>query len=270
MFESLKEVFSMGAPSHTSSSSTGHHHISISSLSKGQHSASDVAMMVIEYASRREPDLSLRQRKALAWYRSGELSKTLSTRRDNDKIVFNAYFHFFDDMFFGSLLKKGRISVYLTKKETRILKVAGESSTYCRKTQGRTKTSCIIWVHRATHIKDNRDQGLFGLSTLLHEMLRCFLDSYTCLTPSCRDGLSQLGKEHGFAWQDAAYALEKAVNDPTYLNLPLMLERSFELVSELKKWGKFPVKDLGRWGFTNKELKFQHGRWDIGKRDSKE
>ncbi|KAF8859177.1 hypothetical protein BDZ45DRAFT_689470 [Acephala macrosclerotiorum] len=237
-----------------------HRHLATAALSKGQHSAADVARKAMEYARRREPGLNSRQRHALAWYRSGEFNKTLRTAHDNEKRILNAYFHFFDDLFFGGCLSKSRRSVYLTKKETKVLKVAGESSTYCRKVHGKCEASGTIWIHRATHITNTHDRGLFCLSTLLHEMLHCFLDIYTCPKPSCRDDLKQLGKQHGFAWQDAAYALEKAVTDTKYLNLPLMLERPFELVLELSEWGNPPIENLGRWGFTKKDLRIRHGR----------
>lgn len=248
-------------------SPTGHRHLATATLSKGQHSAADVARKVIEYAMRRDPELNSRQRNALAWYRSGEFNKTPRSIRDNDKVILNAYFHFFDELFFGGCLSKSRCSVYLTKKETKVLKVAGESSTYCQKVRGKFEASGTIWIHRASHITNIRDRGLFCLSTLLHEMLHCFLDIYTCPRSSCRDNLKQLGREHGFAWQDAAYALEKAVTDTKYLNLPLMLERPFELVLELRKWGNPQIENLGRWGFTEKDLRFQNGRWRVGKDD---
>jgi len=54
--------------------------------------------------------------------------------------------------------------------------------------------------------------------------------------------------EHGFAWQDIAYALETTANDPKFVGMRLDLDRLKALKGELRLWYK-SVVDLTRWGF---------------------
>ncbi|KAE8442420.1 hypothetical protein EG329_003378 [Mollisiaceae sp. DMI_Dod_QoI] len=260
MFKALRDALGVDFP-RQNPSTVNHRHLPTSSLSKGHHSAPDVAMKVIHYTRRIERDLNPRQKSALARYRSKDVFSTRNIGQYSESTIFNAYFRFFDDMFFGGLLKL-RCTVVFTGRDGKKLGEFGESSTHGTMVDGRAEgVYGTIRIHEATHLKNDRERRLWGLGTLLHEMLHCFFDFYTCFIPSCRDSLPLLGKEHGFAWQDAAYALKLCVQDPSYLNLPLKLDRCGSLVDELREWGNPHVKDLGRWGFTQKDLRYEHGRW---------
>jgi hypothetical protein len=86
-------------------------------------------------------------------------------------------------------------------------------------------------------------------------MTHAFLKLYSCWYPPCRACLQHLGPTgHGFAWQDVAYAVEKAANDPNFLNIPVQLGRYDSLQVDLAEVkGHVPDLDLSRWGFDKRE-----------------
>ncbi|KUJ07871.1 uncharacterized protein LY89DRAFT_677639 [Mollisia scopiformis] len=244
-----------------------HRHYPTTTYCRGRHSSHEVAKTVIDFAKRRGSTLHERQRVAISRYRSDNVFNTRNAGNHSEGAIFEAYFKFFDLMFFGGILKLG-CKVVLTGKDVEKMNAYGVASTHGKLVNGRPKgVYGNIRIHNASHLKNPRDRRLAGLSTLLHEMLHCFLDFYTCFRSDCRDRFEDLGQEHGIAWQDAAYALEECVRDPTFINLPLVLGRRLALVNELNEWGHPKICDLRRWGFTKREVRFIKGKWRLLKLD---
>jgi hypothetical protein len=54
---------------------------------------------------------------------------------------------------------------------------------------------------------------------------------------------------HGFAWQEIAYALEIAINDPLLIRLPYRIRsgRKVGLMEEMEKCSASVVVDANRW-----------------------
>jgi hypothetical protein len=67
-------------------------------------------------------------------------------------------------------------------------------------------------------------------------MIHAFFRLWACDYDECsytRDGIGNRGSGHGRAWQDVAFALEKAVRDDKLLNLDLKLDREAAFALEL-------------------------------------
>jgi len=85
------------------------------------------------------------------------------------------------------------------------------------------------------------------VGTLLHEMIHAYI-----LLFLKRDRVLELeGKTgHGFVWQEIAYALTIAINDPSLINFhhKLDLGRDDSLMYELERHGAHVVVDASKWG----------------------
>ena len=93
------------------------------------------------------------------------------------------------------------------------------------------------------------------LGTLLHEMIHAFMFLYCCSSSKCHFDAESLGHTwHAAAWQDAAYAIEKACNDADFLGLDVDLDRMWHLTFEMKATGMQPPRNVGRWGFDLHEV----------------
>jgi hypothetical protein len=99
-------------------------------------------------------------------------------------------------------------------------------------------------------------------------MVHTVFHIYSCADRKCTKDMgrfSLLGcTGHGACWQDAAYAVERAVQDPAFINLGIPLARNSSLADELNRSDKSVADmdmDLGRWGFSKRDIDFRDGRW---------
>jgi hypothetical protein len=119
-----------------------------------------------------------------------------------------------------------------------------------------------VKIFKRVDIADDRERRIRQLGTLLHEMTHAFLELYSCFCQDCRRKLKHLGPTgHGFAWQDAAFAIELAANDPSFLNLPVELGRYAALRTDLAEANEEAPRELSRWGFENRNNTFQRFGW---------
>ena len=114
---------------------------------------------------------------------------------------------------------------------------------------------CSIRVYdRPDYDFDDPSQRVAMLSVLLHEMIHAFLLLYSCPLKCQFDPRSSGHTGHAGAWQDAAYAVEKACNDSGCLGVDIDLGRLWCLKFEMEATGMQPPGDVGRWGFDLHEV----------------
>jgi len=73
-------------------------------LSPGRHAPADIVRRVAEWTHRRGSQLTARQQAALSRYRRGRVFSISNFGKYSEKEFIDAYFSFFDDIFFGGYL----------------------------------------------------------------------------------------------------------------------------------------------------------------------
>jgi hypothetical protein len=210
-------------------------------LRPGAHEAKDLVAWITQNSKRRGSGLDDHQRNALKAY-----SRFPARQRPKEEFL-RELFVIFDDLFFFGSLKNQCIVEYPRKKIGQGPVGVAHNSLTTRKP--------IIKIYKYEPSTRYSDNYWEYASTLLHEMIHAFLMRYVRfsgtrkmfpVTTKCLQIEGRSG--HGFAWQDIAYALEVAANDPRLAGMRLGLSRLDALRQELKLWYK-PVVDLARWGF---------------------
>lgn len=116
------------------------------------------------------------------------------------------------------------------------------------------KLQCHIRVHLLNNKVDDPRRCCYArIETLIHEMVHAFFTVY--YVPNGRPGWQQLTgwTSHGHAWQSAAMAVELALRDPDFVNLPLTLERHYHWIMDYNVSGGELVRPEvaveRKWGF---------------------
>jgi hypothetical protein len=214
-----------------------HTHLGTKTLRPGRHAVPDITRQVAEWAHRRGSQLSDRQQTALANYRRESIFSISNAGNYSEKELFRAYFEFFDDMFFGGFLE-GCITIKLLRdpvftswegERPRYGHDAGEGGITVRDQNTsafeirKHRVGFTIRIREPNHLESTRERCLWQLNVLLHEMVHCIFLVFSCVNRGCKEEMkrfSSLGPTgHGACWQDAAYAVEKAVQDPAFINL---------------------------------------------------
>lgn len=189
-----------------------------------------------------------------------------------DQVLIQRYAEFFGDVFmFGAMECEVKIVRGVEKRNkhhrndayTEIVKYVTKSTGVWpfkkREMANRCKITLYAARPRTSSSSINRLQKY--LSTLLLEMITGFFLLFACDNVSCIGTWEKLGRK-GFAcaWQDVAFALEKACDDERFLNLRLRREmkikRMDRLVREVVHGGwsvkRWVVED--RWGLSFDEM----------------
>jgi hypothetical protein len=201
-------------------------------LYPGQHKLEGLARLVVKNSQIRGKYPTTLQKSALEDFRRVKLVPAGTSTYKIAKI----YMPIFDRLFFFKSLR-GRLHIIPTGK-------------YSKKTYGWTEDTsnnkAKIVVN--TSWEDGKTRVLKHIATTLHEMIHAFLLIY--MLPYYRDERPSFYGDgytgHGAAWQDIAYALETAVNDPRFLDLKLDLGRGTALRGEINKASE--LIDPARWG----------------------
>jgi hypothetical protein len=250
------------------------------SFSRGWHTPPDISRRVAEWTNRRGSQLSARQQAALERYRRDKIFNISHAGKYSEKEFIEAYFDFFDDMFFGGNLK-GYCTIKLLQLPVFFCQArdiyCGHRN--CGKSGDTIKTPpssgfgprprripLTIRIWEPNYLSSSQSRRIWKLEVLLHEMVHCIFLLYRCADHNCKEDMkcfSLLGATgHGACWQDAAYAVEGAVRDPAFVDLNIELSRSISLARELNKSGKSVVDvDLWRWAFSERDMEFRHGKW---------
>jgi hypothetical protein len=231
-----------------------YNHLDVSELTKIRHSPVDLARRAQHETTRREMNLSHNQRSVLAKYKRQQIWERLSSNKFRDEEVMKVYFDFFDELFYCSSLKK-YCKVKLSSPSTENHANFKWRALIWSWPPKAHLLSAVIRIFRRAEITENMTRRIFYLGRLLHEITHTFLELYSCWYTPCRECLQHLGPAgHGFAWQDIAYALEKAANDSNFLNIPVQLDRYDSLLVDLDEIKEHvPHLDLSRWGFDKQE-----------------
>jgi hypothetical protein len=230
-----------------------YYHLDVSELIRIRHSPSDLVEKAKVETTRREKNLSQNLQSALAEYKRQQIYKRLSSDKFRDEDVIRVYFDFFDELFYCSSLKKCKVKLW-SPSTGKLADLKWRAFIWPSPPKAHL-VSFVIRIFRRDEITDNMTRRIFYLGRLLHEMTHAFLRLYSCWYPPCRTCLQHLGPTgHGFAWQDISYAVEKAANDPNFLNLPVELGRYDSLHFELDEIKEHvPHLDLSRWGLEKRE-----------------
>jgi hypothetical protein len=253
------------------------------SFSRGWHTPPDIARRVAEWTNRRGSQLSGQQQTALEKYRRDRIFSISHAGKSSEKEFIEAYFNFFDDMFFGANLKG-----YCTIKPLQLPVFfcqacrTGDISRGHRDCgkggdTGKTPPSSgfgprprriplTIGIWEPRYLSSSQDRRIWKLEVLLHEIVHCIFFLYRCSDRNCREDMKRFSllstTGDGACWQDAAYAVEGAVRDPAFVDLNIELSRSISLARELNKSGKSVVDvDLRRWTFSERDIEYRHGQW---------
>jgi hypothetical protein len=259
-------------------------------FTRGWHTPPDIARRVAVWTNRRGSRLSARQQAAFASYMREGIFSISNVGKYPEKEFIEAYFNFFDDMCFGGNLK-GYVTIKLLQLSVFYCHTCRVSDLACRTGDsscghrdcgkgddtGKTppsilfgsrshRTPLTIRIWEPTNLSSSQDRHVWKLEVLLHEMVHCIFGIYKCTDRNCKEDMkrfSLLGpSEHGACWQDAAYAVERAVRDPTFVGLDIELSRNMSLARELNWSGKSVVDvDLRRWAFSERYIEFRHGQW---------
>jgi hypothetical protein len=129
---------------------------------------------------------------------------------------------------------------------------------------------CTITVWTRHDIPNDRERRLNQLGTMVHEMIHAYFSVYSCHWRGCIRTLDRVGRTgHGFAWQDAAYAIATAAADEKWVNLPIQLGRCGSLVRELRASKQNRNLDVRRWGMGPEDVAFKDGNWVVRKRKTR-
>lgn len=215
-----------------------------------RHNSTWLAKKVVSFSKRRGDQLTDRQNAALLKYRTDTIFVLGKVNAHHtDEKVLGAYAAIFDDLFFfGSLFPRCRIFLVKGKKgedpnlrghtiHQEINKLKGKAPFF----EKHLETEITIIKLRE---KDRPARLRNYLGTLLHEMIHAFLEIWGCRINGCWDLWQQQGlRGHGYAWQDAASALEIAVQDRELLGLELDLGRLKSLAVDII-YARQPVPPL--------------------------
>ena len=231
-----------------------YNHLDISELTKIRHIPPDLVKKAQDETTRREKNLSQNQQSALAEYKQQQIYKRLSSNKFRDEDVIKVYFDFFDTLFYCGSLKK-YCKVKLSSLSIKKLADLKWRAFFWGSPPKVHLVRVVIRIFRRDVITDNMTRRIFYLGSLLHEMTHAFLELYSCWYSPCRACLQHLGPTgHGFAWQDSAYAVEKAANDLNFLNIPIELGCYDSLHFDLEEIKEHvPHLDLSRWGLDKRE-----------------
>lgn len=148
----------------------------------------------------------------------------------------------------------------LDERDTKETGLAGYAGKSVYKWYQPSSKSYTITVLTKFALKGNRRKRLgWYVSVLLHEMIHVFLQLFTCRQEGCYSSLRHVGKTgHGFAFQQIAYVVEKAVGDRRFLDLRLDLNRCKSLAQELVKSRVEELPGslwLERWGLRYRDVR---------------
>jgi hypothetical protein len=158
-----------------------------------RHSAAELTRILVQNSKRRGNNLSPRQKKAFAAFFNSEL---LDIRKDTEHSrheVVEAYFHFFDDLFFfGSL--RHRVELRIADRTSGgVVGLAGGTRGLYKDDQilgmfdGRLKKAAVLSLFLRQEESRSRKQALQEYrGTLLHEMIHAFLICWACDYEECR------------------------------------------------------------------------------------
>jgi hypothetical protein len=158
-----------------------------------RHSAAELTRILVQNSKRRGNNLSPRQKKAFAAFFESEL---LDIRKDTEHSryeVVEAYFHFFDDLFFfGSLRHRVELRIaYRTSGG--VVDLAGGTRGLYKDDQilgmfdGRLKKAAVLTLFLKQEESRSRKHALQEYrGTLLHEMIHAFLICWACDYEECR------------------------------------------------------------------------------------
>ncbi|KAF8849037.1 hypothetical protein BDZ45DRAFT_697895 [Acephala macrosclerotiorum] len=222
-----------------------------------RHNSIWLAEKAVSFSKRRGDQLINRQNAALLKYRTDTIFVLGKINAHyTDEKVLGAYATIFDDLFFfGSLFPRCRIFLVKGKREeTPNLR----GHTTHQEINKLKRKAPFFEKHLETEItiiklpeRDRPARLRNYLGTLLHEMIHAFLEIWGCCIEGCYDLWQQQGvRGHGYAWQDAASALEFAVQDRELLGLKLDLGRLKPLAVDVV-YERQPVpssEELTMWG----------------------
>lgn len=228
-------------------------HLSTTTLRVGRHKISDLVETVVRSSPKRGRKLSSRQLAALTKHQSKAIYSLNNRGNYQYGDIILAYFQLFDDLFFGGKLtgicklkfEPQRPGDGSLLGHTDILMTSDHVSGHYKL----ERCHITLFDQKSDHRKP-RERLLGCLGTLLHEMCHAYIGIWGCTDTSCKTRIDNRGKRgHGFAWQDMAYAVEKACHNPNVLGMRLDLGRWQSLEKELKASGARQPPHLGRWGF---------------------
>ncbi|KAE8444459.1 hypothetical protein EG329_000550 [Mollisiaceae sp. DMI_Dod_QoI] len=237
----------------------------------GRYNTTWLAEIVVSFSKHRGHHLTLLQKSAVNHYwkqRIYDLEDKPPHTQYTILEKLTAYFHLFDAVFFfGSLNTRCDLKfssqLDTTKNRNGETETNYQSKTICLipfSSQKRAK----ITIYTATGLVSKRKILIHYLEILLHEMIHAFLNLWSCEYKPCRTAWERCGPgEHGFAFQDILFALQRAVNDGMLLNLGLELGGLTSLARELFDFGLSEgfVKGerLRSWWMKRKDLRRRLG-----------
>lgn len=210
------------------------------SLKPGQHKLEDLARVAVKNSKNRGNSLTSMQKEALKEAGKSIPANNVSTR---DIILF--YEPIFDKLFFfGSL--KGRLNITASGKWTFS---EGNYGWTAPKTRRPDMAKIVI----NTLAPGTQKRVLDHMGTLIHEMIHAFILIYALPQYTYNMAYQNFANDgytgHGVAWHDIAYALEKAVTDPTLWGVKLWLGRDNSMQAELRAAQQTGERiDPSRWG----------------------
>ena len=169
-----------------------------------------------------------------------------------EEAVLRAYFKLFDTLFYGSTLHSHCI-VKLTPPRRRVHADMTQFLLCWHCPPKAIFVTIKIRIFRKGEMVDDYTRLNFYLGRLLHEMSHAFLELFSCRYEPCHSSLEHLGiTGHGFAWQEITFAVEKAANDHTFLDLSVDLHRQNSLGREPEASSQTVSSlQLSRWGFKD-------------------
>ncbi|KAG4411649.1 hypothetical protein IFR04_015220 [Cadophora malorum] len=228
----------------------------------GRHYPTYLAEKVIFHSKLRGAELGRLQKLAFHRFYSEKIFDLRPEITDvPDQAVLTAYFQFFDELFFfGSL---GGSKRCILKCDSKLTDIGGPRGKFSRREvlnvqQGKQGQIYEIKIYRQRG--ENRYYSLrTALGFMLQAMCHAFLRLWQCWSGHC----SEMWGEHGagWAWQDMALAIEKAVADGHFVNLDIPLGRLEMLADNLRAYPAY-LKDeqLRRWRIDPKKLARLAGR----------
>jgi hypothetical protein len=222
-------------------------------FTENRHRATYLAEKLVSFSSRRGDQLTRLQKLALLRFHDNKVYDLRDHIEYSDHKVVRAYIDLFDELFFfGTLSSPVRFRLEHKRIYGKFGAVRPEYSLGKR---------CKVVLYDRLPEENTRYKRLRGyLGTLLHEMIHAFFRLWACDYDECSytwDSIGKRGGEHGVAWQDVAFALEKAVRDEKLLNLDLKLDREAAFALELFVDDRELVGMDFEWNLEGEEVRSQ-------------
>jgi hypothetical protein len=222
-------------------------------FTKNRHRATYLAEKLVSFSRRRGDQLTRLQILALLRFHDEKVYDLRDHIEYTDHKVLNAYIDLFDEFFFFGTLTSRCTFPFKHKRE--------DGKFGAVKSEYRLEKSFKVVLYDRLPEENTRYKRLRGyVGTLLHEMIHAFFRLWACDYDECSytwDGIGHRGSEHGRAWQDVAFALEKAVRDDKLLNLDLKLDREAAFALELFVDDREPVGMNLEWNLEGKKVRSQ-------------